>query len=79
MRKLGYILKRMDGEIGRRAIQSPILEMAECTLAGVRDIILVVGNDEDVCEVALVPLAANVDMHTPREKGALLEAAKLQA
>ncbi|KAE8440628.1 hypothetical protein EG329_007012 [Mollisiaceae sp. DMI_Dod_QoI] len=58
---------------------TPIIEIASCALAGVRDIILVVGNDDDACEVILIPLTPYMDMHTPCEKGATLEAEQLRA
>lgn len=69
----------MDGpvETGRKAVQTPGVGMAECALARVRDIILVVSNDEDICEVTSIPLASDTNAHTLRGHGALLEAAKL--
>ncbi|KAE9365491.1 hypothetical protein N431DRAFT_101645 [Stipitochalara longipes BDJ] len=55
-----------------------IQQIAACAASGMKDLIIVVGNDDDASEATLVPLNSNKNQWTPREKGALGVAAQLR-
>lgn len=83
-----FTLQRVERLFGKDETQWPLgvaaklkitatTSIADCALAGVREILIVVGNDDDGSEVKLVPLSTDVECMTPREKGAFNEASRI--
>jgi hypothetical protein len=54
------------------------MQIADCVANGVRNLIIVVGNDDNATEFNLVPLETAPESRSPREKGALEDAEKLR-
>lgn len=68
--RAGYIEK---GKLDMERTGLTTKQIAECTLAGLRKLLIVVGNDGDLSEVSFAPLPKR-RFRTPRENQAVLEA-----
>lgn len=57
---------------------TPVPQIAACAAKGLRELIVVVGNDDDASEVIFVPLDTDQAQWTPRVKGAMQMADRLR-
>jgi hypothetical protein len=56
---------------------SPASEIAKCAMKGVREVMVVVGNDDDLSEVTLVPFDKHLGERSAREQKAFMEVCSL--
>jgi hypothetical protein len=74
--------KKVPDALQERLRKSPgtsvASEIAKCAMKGVREVMIVVGNDDDLSEVTLVPFDKHVGERSAREQKAFLEVCSLR-
>jgi hypothetical protein len=70
--------KKVQERLRKPSDTSPAAEIARCALKGVREVMVVVGNDDDLSEVTLIPFDKHLGERSAREQKAFLEVCSLR-